>query len=149
MSSATSSPRPSPTIAAVTWSISRIPGPPAGPSLRITITSPGWMSCSATAREALLLGLEHPRRAGLPEALGARELDHAAVGREVAAQDREAALAASAGRVDRADDLLAGRLLGVALGLLADRAAGDRERVGVQDARVGEPLRDQRTPPAR
>src|SRR5204863_142557 len=30
--SATESPRPSPMIAAVTWSISGIPGPPAGPS---------------------------------------------------------------------------------------------------------------------
>src|SRR5437868_13284995 len=34
---------PSPTIAAVTPSISRIPGPPLGPSLRMTTTSPGWM----------------------------------------------------------------------------------------------------------
>ncbi len=32
VTSATSSERPSPTIAAVTCSISRIPGPPAGPS---------------------------------------------------------------------------------------------------------------------
>ena len=32
VTSATDSESPSPTIAAVTWSISRIPGPPCGPS---------------------------------------------------------------------------------------------------------------------
>ena len=47
--SATSSPRPSPTSAAVTASISRIPGPPAGPSLRMTTTSPGRMALAVTA----------------------------------------------------------------------------------------------------
>ena len=52
VSSATLSPRPSPTSAAVTCSISRIPGPPFGPSLRITTTSPGWMSFAITAAKA-------------------------------------------------------------------------------------------------
>ncbi len=47
--SATDSPRPSPTIAAVTDSISRIPGPPAGPSPRITTTSPSPISFASTA----------------------------------------------------------------------------------------------------
>src|SRR6187551_3415155 len=51
VSSATSSPSPSPTIAAVTCSISRIPGPPTGPSLRITTMSPGRIACSLTARK--------------------------------------------------------------------------------------------------
>ena len=32
VTSVTSSESPSPTIAAVTWNISRMPGPPAGPS---------------------------------------------------------------------------------------------------------------------
>ena len=41
VSRATESPSPSPMIAAVTASISRMPGPPAGPSLRMTTTSPG------------------------------------------------------------------------------------------------------------
>ena len=49
VSSATVSPRPSPTIAAVTASISRMPGPPAGPSLRITTTSPGLIWPDVTA----------------------------------------------------------------------------------------------------
>ena len=52
VSSATESPRPSPTSAAVTCSISRIPGPPFGPSLRITTTSPGLMSFAITAAKA-------------------------------------------------------------------------------------------------
>ena len=49
VSSATESPSPSPTIAPVTASISRIPGPPAGPSLRITTTSPGLIWPPVTA----------------------------------------------------------------------------------------------------
>jgi len=43
VTSATCSDRPAPTMAAVTWSISRMPGPPTGPSLRMTTTSPGWI----------------------------------------------------------------------------------------------------------
>ena len=43
-------------------------------------------------REAVLLGLEDARRAGLAHALGAGDLDHGAVRGEVAAQDREPAL---------------------------------------------------------
>ena len=100
------------------------------------------MSCWPTASNAVLLGLEHARRARLLEALGAGELDDAAVRREVAAQDREAAVGLD--RIARrANDHLAGRLLGVRR-LLADRAAGDGERVGVQDARLGQPLRRSR-----
>ena len=45
------------------------------------------------------------------------------------------------GSARRADDHLAGGLLGVRR-LLADGAAGHREGVGVQDTRVGEALRD-------
>ena len=50
--SATESPRPWPTIAAVTASISRMPGPPDGPSLRITTTSFAWICCASTAANA-------------------------------------------------------------------------------------------------
>lgn len=35
--------------AAVTWSISRMPGPPRGPSKRMTTTSPFWISPRSTA----------------------------------------------------------------------------------------------------
>src|SRR5437879_2606017 len=47
--SATVSPRPAPWSAPVTWSISRIPGPPFGPSQRITITSLGLIFPALTA----------------------------------------------------------------------------------------------------
>ena len=47
--SATESPSPTPTSAPVTASISRMPGPPAGPSLRMTITSPGLIAPPRTA----------------------------------------------------------------------------------------------------
>ena len=49
VSRATESPSPSPMIAAVTASISRMPGPPAGPSLRMTTTSPGSIFPCVTA----------------------------------------------------------------------------------------------------
>ncbi len=49
---ATESPRPSPTIAAVTCSISRMPGPPFGPSYRITTVSPGLIRPAETAANA-------------------------------------------------------------------------------------------------
>jgi hypothetical protein len=49
VTSATWSDSPAPTMATVTCSISRMPGPPTGPSLRITTTSPGWIWPSLTA----------------------------------------------------------------------------------------------------
>jgi hypothetical protein len=80
-----------------------------------------------------LLAVEDARRAAVVAALVAAELDHAALGREVAAQDRQAA-----GRLDRvverADDLLALGLGGLAR-VLADGPAGDRDRVLVEQAR--------------
>src|SRR5690606_13598271 len=92
--------------------------------------------------EALLLGLEHARGAGLAAALGAGELHHGSLRGEVAAQDREAALGLQ--RVGkRAHDLLAG-LLPRQVGLLADRAAGDRDRVTVQQAGLREAVEDER-----
>ena len=48
----TDSPRPAPERAAVTASISLIPGPPRGPSQRITTTSPSWISPFCTASNA-------------------------------------------------------------------------------------------------
>ena len=118
--SATESPSPSPTIAAVTASISRMPGPPAGPSLRITTTSPGLIWPLVTA--AIAASSPSKTRAGplCMAALVAGELDHAALGREVAAQDRDPAGLLDR-VVERADDFLAGRLLGL-VGVLADRS---------------------------
>src|SRR5271155_3278943 len=45
--SATSLPRPSPMMALVGASISLMPGPPRGPSKRMTTTSPAWMPPSS------------------------------------------------------------------------------------------------------
>ena len=73
-----------------------------------------------------LLAVEHPRRAAVVDALVAGELDHRALGGEVAAQDREPA--GGLERVgERADDLLAGRFVRRA-GVLADRLAGHGDR---------------------
>ena len=49
VSSATEPPNPSPTIAAVTPSISRMPGPPFGSSFRMTTTSPALIFLPTTA----------------------------------------------------------------------------------------------------
>ena len=83
--------------------------------------------------EAVLFGLEDAGRAGLLAALGAGDLDHGALGGEVAAHDRQAAFGLER-VVERAHHFLA-RRLGRRRGLLADRAAGDGDRVAVQDAR--------------
>ena len=72
------------------------------------------------------------------ETLRAGELHHAAVGGEVPAQDREPALGVDR-VVERADHLLT-RLLGGVGGLLGDGAPGDGRRVGMEDARVEQPL---------
>ena len=92
--------------------------------------------------EAVLLALEDAGRAGLAHALGAGDLDDGALGGEVAVQDREPAL-----RLDRVgdgtDDVLAGCLVG-RVGLLADRPAGDRDLVAVQQPGLGEAAEDQR-----
>src|SRR5262245_43180179 len=52
VTSATESPSPMPTSAAVTASISRMPGPPRGPSYRITTASPAPIAPALTAAEA-------------------------------------------------------------------------------------------------
>jgi hypothetical protein len=87
-------------------------------------------------------------RAGprLVAALVPGELDHAALGREVAAQDRQAA-----GRLDR---IASGRITSwpgvstVPRGDLADRLAGHGRRVLVQQAGLLEALSSSATPPA-
>ena len=91
-------------------------------------------------RERLLLGLEHARGAAVLEPPVARQLHDTAVGREVPAQDREAAVRLQ--RIgERADHLLALGLLG-RVGLLADRGAAHRDRVLVQEAGLAQPVGD-------
>ena len=74
----------------------------------MTTTSPCWMLPASSGLHRRLLAVEDARRAVVVAALVAAELHDAALGREVAAQDRQAA-----GRLDRvverAHDLLAGR----------------------------------------
>ena len=94
--------------------------------------------------ERVLLALEHARRPALVEALEARQLHDAAVGREIAAQDREAAGGLD-GIVEGPHHLLARLLLRFG-GLLADRASGDGDGVGVQDAGVEQPLGHEANP---
>ena len=93
-------------------------------------------------RERLLLGVEHARRAAVERPVVAGELDGAAVGREVAVEDRDAA-ARLERRLDRDDHGLALGLDG-GVGDLADRAAVDGPRVHVQQPRLLQLARDER-----
>ena len=111
VTSATESPRPAPTIAAVTPSISRMPGPPFGPSWRMTTTSPCLDAAGLDGFERGFLAVEHARRSAMHAEVVARDLHHAAVGREVAAKDHETARRLER-RGDRAHDLLSGRFDG-------------------------------------
>ncbi len=108
MINATSLPRPAPATAAVTASISGIPGEPFGPSYRITITSPVAIRARRDGGERVLLGVERASDAFEGEALRARGLHDGAVRGEVAAEDRDAAPGVD--RVaDRMDDVAVGR----------------------------------------
>jgi hypothetical protein len=89
-----------------------------------------------------LLAVEHPGGADVQPALVAGELDHAALRREVAAQDGQAA--ARLDRVvERAHDALPGRL-GRLAGVLADRPARDRDGVLVQEPGLQQAPGDER-----
>src|SRR5688500_13364305 len=102
--SRTSLPRPAPLIAPVTASISRIPGPPFGPSYRMTTTSP---AVSGPPSPASLVpraptdpraarAVEHARGPLDPLRVDPRTLHPRTLGSERAAQDRD-----PAGVVDR------------------------------------------------
>ena len=95
----------------------------------------------------LLLAAEDPRRAAEGALLGGRDLDHGAVGRERAAQHREAAVGVRSGRsigCTTSPSALAG-----ALQLLAHGAAGDGERVAVEEPGVEQLAQDGCMPPTR
>ena len=81
------SPSPCPISAPVTESISRMPGPPTGPSPRITTTSPASIFRAWIACEARLLAVEHLRRAGDAAHLQPGHLRDRPLRGEVALQD--------------------------------------------------------------
>jgi hypothetical protein len=98
-------------------------------------------SCS-TASHGGLLAVEDARGADVQPPLVAGELDHAAVGREVAAQDRQPA--AGLDRVvQRPHDALS-RRLGRLASVVADGPAGHRHRVLVQQAGLEQSPGDER-----
>src|SRR5690606_19636882 len=90
--------------------------------------------------EGILFALEDARRADVAFLRLAGELDHASFRGEVAAQDRDAARLLER-ILARADDRLAARLLRL-LRLLADRLAGDGDRVLVEKTELHELARD-------
>ena len=143
VSSATCSPSPTPLSAAVTASISRMPGPPAGPSLRMTMTSPRSIVPRDDGGHRRLLALEHAGRSLVVAALvagRASRRSRRARGCRAGSRGRRVALIGSS---SGPDDLLARGLPRLA-GVLADRAAGDGDRVLVQQAGLEQPLGDER-----
>ena len=85
------SPKPCPDNAAVTESISRIPGPPTGPSPRITTTSPALIVALLDRLETRLLAVENRAGPVMSRRLQSRDLGHRAVRRQIAVQDHEMA----------------------------------------------------------
>ena len=79
-----------PLMAAVTASISRIPGPPRGPSLADDADVVGFDLSGFYGGVAGVLGVEDAGWAGVEDALVAGYFDYAAVGGEVALEDDEA-----------------------------------------------------------
>ena len=143
VSSRTSLPRPAPLIAPVICSISRMPGPPFGPSQRMTTTSPALQAARGQRVHRGLLAVEDAGGALEHVGVEAGALDDGAVGGQRAAQDREAA-----GAVDRVahgvDDLAVGVRRGDVGQVLGHRAAGDGERVAVQQPGVEQRLHHDR-----
>ena len=131
VSSATESPRPSPTSAPVTCSISCMPGPADRALVADDDDVAGLDLLGADRVVAGRLRVEDAGRSAVLAALVAGELDHAAVGRQRAVQDRQAAGRLER-RLERDDDLLAGRLDGVRRDL-GDRPAVDGRRVAVEE----------------
>ena len=127
VTSATESERPSPTIAA--GDVEHLAH--AGAAVRALVADHDDVAGDDLAgldrRERLLLGVEDPGRAAVERAVVAGELDRAALGREVAVEDGDAA-ARLQRRLDRHDDRLALGLDG-RIGDLAERAPVDRARV--------------------
>ena len=112
----------------------------AGPALRSLVADHDDVAGADLLRHdrlhALRLGVEHARRSGDRRILETRDLGDAAVGREIALEDREVALRVHR-VVPRPDHfLVAARLGRDALELLADRAAGDRQAVADAGARA-------------
>ena len=132
VSSATLSPRPAPTIAPVTASISRMPGPPAGPSLRMTTTSPALICPAVTA--AIAASSPSKTRAGplwwtrsWPESFTTQP-SGARLPRRIA-RPPVGLIGSASGRTTSWPSVSVGRA-----GVLADRPAGDGLRVLVQQA---------------
>jgi hypothetical protein len=145
VTSATDSPRPWPTSAAVTASISRNPRPAARPLVAHDDDVPGDDPSRLDRGERGLLAVEDARRPAVPAAPVPGDLHDGALGREAPLEDDEAAGGRERCR-ERPDDLLAGGLAGLER-LLADRRARDGRLVGPKEPALEEPPREEPRPP--
>ena len=103
-----------------------MPGPPRGPFVPDDDDVTRLDGLTLDRVEALLFAVEHARRAAMLGALGARQLQHSAFGREVAEENDEAAVRFQ--RMARSDGRLAAPVSPIASrGVLGQRASGDRQ----------------------
>ena len=119
-----------------------MPGPPAGPSPRITTTSPAWISCASTA--AIASSSPSNTRAGpmclrrsWPASLTTQP-SGATLPRRIA-KPPVGFSGSSSGRTTGCPAVSC-----ASLGVLADRPAGDRRRVGVQQPGLEQALEHER-----
>ena len=132
----------------MTCSISCMPGPADRALVADDDDVAGLDLLGADGVVAGRLGVEHAGRAAVLAPLVAGQLDDAAVGRQRAVQDGQAAVRLER-RLERADDLLAGRLDDVGRDL-GDRPAvdGRLRRRGAGPGRLSSSRMTSATPPA-
>ncbi len=126
-------------MALVGDSISRMPGPPFGPSLRITITCTFLHRAVEDGFKRLFLGLKHHGLAGKTQAFLSTDFRHGAFGRKIAAQDDEVTVLFDR-LIERLDDGLTCRIRFHAGKCLRHRPPGHRQRVAVEQSFVQQRL---------
>ena len=85
-----------------------MPGPPFGPSYRMTTMSPGWIRPASMASMAAVLPVEHPGGAVEPVDVEPGDLDHRTLRGERPPQDRDAADVVDRLASEPVDDLAVG-----------------------------------------
>ncbi len=126
-------------------SISGMPGPPLGPTYRMTTTHPGWMSLAAIAATAEASSSKTRAGTAVDEHLREHRgfLHHRPVGSQVAEQDGETARGA-VGPGQGPDHLVVAGTQRLVLG--RELAARDGRHAAVDEARLRQPVKHRHDP---